>query len=671
MSNEKHRARLVGGMLAAAWIATTLVADLLLNPTIVVIVLFAVGPLIASAVVPPSATAGIAAGSVSLTVVSASWNHAWGSVQQWVRVVDVAIIGAIAVGVSVVRERRERMYARAVAAEQEAGAQFGAAFEHAPVGMLLVDHDARIIRTNAAFTAFAGYRAESLVGMPMTALGDPRDLPWIRADIDQQIADGADAYGQERRLVTADGQIRWVSISVATVDGPSGAYVVAHVEDIHDRRAYEQRLRHLADHDALTGLFNRRRFHEELVRQVATHRRYGRTSMLLLIDLDGFKLINDTLGHATGDKLLQVIGIALRDRLRDSDVIGRLGGDEFGVLLPDATERDALAVADSLLDAVRSAEVTHQGQRVRSTASVGIAQLGTADADQALANADLALYAGKDSGRNTLVVYDPHGPRTRAARAQLRWLELIRHALDQDLFVLHAQPILDIRTGAISGAELLMRMRDRDQLIAPDQFLPVGERHGLAIAIDRNVIRHGITLAAAQRRPADFRWEINLGADSLGDPDIPDLIASTVAETGLAPQSLVFEITERAAVANMGQAQAFAERITDSGCEFALDDFGAGYGSFYWLKHLPAAYLKIDGEFIRQLTTSEVDRAIVEVIVAASGKLGKKTIAEYVADAPTLELLGSLHVDYAQGYHIGRPTALDEGWDHAIVPQQR
>ena len=188
MSKEKHRARLVGGMLAAAWIATTLVADLLLNPTIVVIVLFAVGPLIASAVVPPSATAGTAAGSVSLTVVSASWNHAWGSVEQWVRVVDVAIIGAIAVGVSVVRERRERAYARAVAAEQEAGAQFGAAFEHAPVGMLLVDHDARIIRTNAAFTAFAGYPAESLVGMPMTALGDPRDLPRIRADLDQLLA---------------------------------------------------------------------------------------------------------------------------------------------------------------------------------------------------------------------------------------------------------------------------------------------------------------------------------------------------------------------------------------------------------------------------------------------------------------------------------------------------
>jgi diguanylate cyclase (GGDEF)-like protein/PAS domain S-box-containing protein len=544
--------------------------------------------------------------------------------------------------------------ARAVAA---ANARFAAAFDHAPVGMMLIDPDRVIVQANAAFGAISGRPTEELVGMALDALIDPRDLPDSRADFARLMAGETSVYHRERRLVTADGEARWVAVRVSSITGADdGAYAVEHVEDIHERKSLEDRLQYLADHDPLTGLFNRRRFYEELSHQLALDERYGRSSIVALIDLDNFKYINDTLGHAAGDQLIQGIARTLRARLRASDVLGRLGGDEFGVLLPTPEKVDLAAVIGSLLAAVAASEVDCNGQRVRSTASIGVATLGGEageDPDTALANADLAMYAAKEAGRNTFVVYDPHGPHAERSRARFRWLDRIRNALDHDLFTLVGQPILEMATGNITGCELLLRMREDDRLILPDRFLYIAERHGLATAIDRVVISHGIALAAARPRPAGFRWEINLSADALSDPGISDLIEAQLAHTGVPPGTLVFEITETAAIANMSQAQVFATRITDIGCRFALDDFGAGYGSFYYLKHLPFAYLKIDGEFIRQLTSNHTDRVIVRAIVTAAHDLGKQTIAEYVGDADTLDLLRQLHVDHAQGHHIG------------------
>src|SRR5213078_845434 len=211
--------------------------------------------------------------------------------------------------------------------------------------------------------------------------------------------------------------------------------------------------------------------------------------------------------------------------------------------------------------------------------------------------------------------FDPSGPHSEQARSKFRWLERIRVALDQDLFTLLAQPILDLNVGQVTGCELLLRMRDGGRLIGPDIFLPIAERHGLANLIDRFVIGRAIEIVAEQHRPPGFRWEINLSAESLGDPAIPELIEAHLARTGVAPEALVFEITETAAITNFDDAQKFAARLTAIGCRFALDDFGAGYGSFYYLKHLPFEYLKIDGEFIRQLTSSDTDSVIVEAIV--------------------------------------------------------
>src|SRR4051812_24151226 len=534
-------------------------------------------------------------------------------------------------------------------------AQFAAAFEHAPVGMVLVGPGRRIVRANEAFAAITGRRLEELSGTSMDALIDPRDVGVVQQAFAQMGNGESRAVRHETRLMTVDGGSRWVSVTAAPI---SDTQVVEHVVDIDDRKGFEGRLQFLADHDPLTGLINRRRFADELSHQLAIDSRYGGMSAVGLVDLDNFKYINDTLGHQVGDKFIQAIARRLRVRLRSSDVICRLGGDEFAVLLPGADSSRADGVAASLLGGIRTTEVDHAGQRVRSTGSAGIAVVtnGVSDADDVLANADLAMYAAKESGRDTHVVYDPAGPHSERTRLRFRWIERIRVALDRDLFTLLAQPILDLATGQVTGCELLLRMRDGDRLVGPDLFLPIAERHGLANPIDRLVIRMAIEIVASHPRPPGFRWEINLSADSLGDPGIPDLIESELARTGVPPHCLVFEITETAAIANLDDAQAFAARLTDIGCQFALDDFGAGYGSFYYLKHLPFEYLKIDGEFIRQLTSSSVDQVIVEAIVGAAQQLGKQTVAEYVADAPTLDRLRTLQVDHAQGYFIGHPV---------------
>lgn len=646
--------------LAVGWMAAVAVLDLLLT-SVSLEALYAVGPLLACAVFPPTATAAFAMTALVMAGASARWDHSWGSSQQIVRFVDIVAISAVAVVVAAVRMRREQRFEEARSAAVRAGAQFSAAFDRAPVGLALLDENRVIVRANAALSRLTGYGIDDLTGRACSDLMADPPGPFHDGGADRSTShsDSIPGLRQEVRLLTAEGHERWVACSVAQVHGLPGVHEVEHVEDIHDRKTYEQQLVRLADHDPLTGLLNRRRFHEDLARQVSLDLRHQQASTVLLIDLDGFKYINDTLGHAAGDRLLQLVADTLRDRLRSSDTFGRLGGDEFGVLLPSTTSSDAVVIADSLLASVRAATGWFNGQRVRTTASIGLAETSAeqvGDADDVLAHADMAMYAAKDAGRDGYVIYDPDGRHSAQTEAQFRWLGTIREALELDRFTLHAQPILDLGTGTVEGAELLLRMIVDEELITPDLFLPIAERHGLGPAIDRYVITNGIRLAASQGFPTGFRWEINLSAESLGEPGILKLIESTLADTNLPPASLVFEITETAAISNMDNARAFATRLTELGCQFALDDFGAGYGSFYWLKHLPASYIKIDGEFIRNLTSSRTDLAIVEGIVDTARKLGKKTIAEYVTDSATLNLIRQLKVDHAQGYHIGRPS---------------
>jgi diguanylate cyclase (GGDEF)-like protein/PAS domain S-box-containing protein len=437
--------------------------------------------------------------------------------------------------------------------------------------------------------------------------------------------------------------------------------------DITERERIQSRLRRLAERDALTGLLNRRRFEEELSRQVAHAARYGNGGAVLLLDLDDFKVVNDSLGHRTGDVLLASIAELLRARLRESDILARLGGDEFAILLPKADEERARAVAESLLDEVRRHRTVFRGRRVKVTTSIGIAVIDGRErlsAEDVLVRADVAMYAAKGAGRDGYSLYRvPAGGHTE--HAGLTWPDRIHRALEEERFRLFAQPILDLRTNRISQYELLIRMEDTDgELLPPGSFLPTAERSGLIEAIDTWVAQEAIRLIAARAgngRP--LRLEINLSGRTLGDSQLPALVERELAATAIDPAALIFEVTETAATVNLDEARAFATALTSLGCGFALDDFGAGFGSFYYLKYLPVDMLKIDGDFIGGLAHNRTDQAVVQAIVELSHNLGLRTVAESVGDAATLAMLRDYGVDFAQGHHVGPPEPVESAWE--------
>jgi diguanylate cyclase (GGDEF)-like protein len=434
--------------------------------------------------------------------------------------------------------------------------------------------------------------------------------------------------------------------------------------DVTDRKGAEARLQHLADHDALTGLLNRRRFLEELELELAVVRRGMRSSAAIVLDVDGFKFVNDSLGHQAGDELIRTVAAQLSSRLRASDAVARLGGDEFACLLRGTAPKEAEEVAGQLLAALRETRLGAAGESaVRVTASAGVAALGDGEqegAEAVLSAADLAMYEGKRAGRDRVVRFTP---RLRAELERGRsWLARLHDALENDRFQLFAQPVMDLRTRGVVQHELLLRLPGEEgELVGPDAFLPVAERFELLEAIDRWVLERALAML---RSPATegLAFEVNLSARSIGGGMVGELLERELAGHAFDPSRLIVEITETAAIANMADARALSEQLSRLGVRMALDDFGSGLGSFYYLKHLPVDYLKIDGEFIRALTTSPVDQEVVKAIVMLARAVGRRTIAEFVPDASTLRLLAEYGVDLAQGFHIGHPRPVESLW---------
>jgi diguanylate cyclase (GGDEF)-like protein/PAS domain S-box-containing protein len=507
-----------------------------------------------------------------------------------------------------------------------------------------------------------GYSAEEAIGQSASIL-----VPAHRAREEQQLLRKVFSGGSIDRLETdrlrKDGELIAVSMTIAPVRDASGTIVSAGViaRDMTERRQYEERLRYLVDYDQLTGLYNRRRFEEELKHELARSGRYHAPGAVLNVDLDNFKSNNDSAGHAAGDAVLMTVARVLKRRLRPADVVARLGGDEFAVLLPAVEIAEARRTAQELLDAIHSCRPMFGGRSFRVTASIGVAAFEPDDAtaDELLVNANLAMYAAKAAGRDRVVVYTASEGRRARASAKLTWAERIRDALDrEDGFVLHMQPILDLATDRISHGELLLRMRDDyGKLIGPDAFLPAAERFGLIHAIDRWVVRQAIRMIAMGAGQPVLPVSVNISGDSVvGDPHLIEMIEHELRHASVDPKMLIFEVTETAAIGNMPEATRFARRINELGSSLALDDFGTGFGSFYYLKHLPVQYLKLDGEFIQNLPRSEVDAHMVSAIVRIAQGLRIKTVAESVSDEETIKLLRRHGVDYAQGFHVGPPA---------------
>jgi diguanylate cyclase (GGDEF)-like protein/PAS domain S-box-containing protein len=511
--------------------------------------------------------------------------------------------------------------------------------------------DGTVTTWNPAAERLFGWTAAEAIGRPATDI-----VPPVDAAADHRIVAAAhdsaiDSWETVRRR--KDGTVVPVSVVVSPVrdaaGGVSGVSVVA--RDVTERRRIEDQLRHLAEHDALTGLFNRRRFEEELARAVDHAARYGPGGAVIVLDLDNFKHVNDTLGHGAGDELIRSVARLLHDRLRATDVLARMGGDEFAILLPHAQVEEARMLARDIVQAVREHDLVLSGQRLRVTTSLGgtIVDAETGEGGALLAAADAAMYAAKDAGRDRAVIMEAGG-RARTRRG-INWQARIERALARDEFELHLQPVLDLRSNEVRRYEALLRMTGEGGLTLPGTFLPVAERVGLIHDIDRWVVREAIRLLAAH---PGLELEVNLSGRSMDDDDVVRAVRDELHATGVDPSRLILEITETATIANMDDARRLASALTDLGCRFAIDDFGAGFGSFSYLKHLPAAYLKIDGDFVSS-PRSRTDELVIAAIVGMARGLGKSTIAEFVGDDQTVQMLRDAGVDHAQGYHVGRP----------------
>jgi len=548
---------------------------------------------------------------------------------------------------------------------EEAQERFRRAFEDAPIGMAVCDLGGCFVEVNQALCAIIGYQPAELIGRTFSAITHPDDLATdygvIRAMIDGELGSSVD----EKRYLRPDGSVVWVARSVTLVRDADGEplHFLDQIQDITERRRFERELRHLADHDPLTGLLNRRRFEQVVDRHVVDVARYEPRGALLVLDLDHFKYVNDALGHHAGDELIVSVASILQDRLRESDTLARLGGDEFAVLLPHADSAGAQRVAAALVQAVREEATVMAGDRPRRmTTSIGIALFGSAglSGEELLIEADLAMYEAKEAGRDRFALVSSESHRPERMRGRVSWLDRVRAALDDDRFVLHAQPIRDLRTGEIAQHELLLRMcGDVGELISPGKFLPLAERLGLAPEIDRWVASRAIELLASDPG-GHVALEVNLFGPSMNDTALLHLIEAEIARANVDPRRLIFEITETAAVANIPLARRFAERLTQLGCRFALDDFGSGFGSFYYLKHLPFDYLKIDGEFVSGCMTNRTDQLVIEAVVRIARGLGKETVAEFVSDGAIERFVREQGVDHAQGFHVGRPVPVAE-----------
>jgi diguanylate cyclase (GGDEF)-like protein/PAS domain S-box-containing protein len=517
--------------------------------------------------------------------------------------------------------------------------------------------DGTVTSWNPAAQRILGYSAVEMVGHPIDEIV-PADRHDELQGLLARLGAGGRVEEHETIRVTKDGRRLDVALTISPIHDEHGAVVgnSTIARDITDRNRARSHLVHLADHDALTGLYNRRRFEAEVERQITLRRRYSNPATLLLLDLDNFKAVNDTMGHGAGDSLISDIASALQAALRETDIVARLGGDEFVILLPETDARAAYQVAESLRAAVAD-HPAFGSHGLAITASVGIAPL-TPDvtASELMVQADLALYDIKDRGRNGIAEYKPEARERLTAR--IGWTDRIRRGLDEHRFSLFFQPIIDLTSGHVGHGELLLRLTEDETVIAPGNFIEIAEHHGIILEIDRWVIRTAIELLGSPGAlPAD-KVTINLSGRSFADPDLADTIENELLRLRADPARLIFEITETAVIANIDDAITLAERLKSVGCGVALDAFGSGFGSFCYLKHLPVDLLKIDGEFIRRLPSAKVDQLIVRAIAQVADGLGLPIIAEFVEDAETVKLLSEYGITYGQGYHLGRPRPL-------------
>ncbi len=425
----------------------------------------------------------------------------------------------------------------------------------------------------------------------------------------------------------------------------------------------EAELRYLADHDSLTGLLNRRRFRAELDQYVSFSARYGGQGAVMVVDIDGLKTVNDRFGHQAGDNLIRRVAEIMRERVRTTDIVARLSGDEFVVLMPQTDTGGALQLGEELRAQVAEVMTPEGGG---STISVGLTMFGSrrdVAAEAVLVAADQALYRAKEEGRNRIALFEDPSEGSSASPARLTTTARIRDALTQNRLSLATQPIRSLASGGVERYEVLLRMPgEGGKLLPAAEFIEAAERVGMVQELDRWVVGRALEIVAERERAGDpVSLHVNLSGASLADISVLEYIERRLDEGEADPARCTFEITQTAQVNDYERAAGFADRLTEFGCQVAIDDYGAGFGPFYYLRSMPFDVIKIDGAFIRDMPRNDADQLTVKAIVQIAQGLGKTTIAEFVQDDDTTALLREYGVDMAQGFHLGRPVDEADG----------
>jgi diguanylate cyclase (GGDEF)-like protein/PAS domain S-box-containing protein len=471
-------------------------------------------------------------------------------------------------------------------------------------------------------------------------------------------------------LIARDGTERLIEDSAAPVRDREekivGAVMVFY--DVTLMRNSSHLLSYHATHDALTGLVNRREFERHLTQLVENAKIEGKQHVLCYLDLDQFKIVNDTCGHIAGDKLLRQLTYLLKNRVRETDTLARLGGDEFGVLLVSCPLEAALRLADDLIRIVNDFRFVWEDATFEIGASIGMVRITPESGSpvELLSQADSACYAAKDKGRNRVQVYEPGDAELLQRHGEMQWVSRLRRALAEDRLTLFCQSIVPLAGGKQKQiyCETLVRMVDESGgIVPPMAFIPAAERYNLMPAVDRWVIQKSLSLVQQHGRATRSngkRCFINLSAATLSDSHMLEYIQDQLRTSGVVPNAICFEITETAAVTHMDTAVTFMQALKKIGCRFALDDFGSGMSSFSYLKNLPVDYLKIDGAFVKNMLKSPTDHSVVDAINRVGHVMGIQTVAEFVENNKIIAELKKLGVDYAQGYGIATPQPMAE-----------
>jgi diguanylate cyclase (GGDEF)-like protein/PAS domain S-box-containing protein len=542
-------------------------------------------------------------------------------------------------------------------------------YENVVAGVFQTTPDGKFMAANPALVRLLGYSSEDEllelnIGEDLYVHAEDR-ANWLRS-----MATAGEIRNAELVLRRKDGRKIVVLENSRAVHDEHGRilYYEGTLTDITEAHELSRQLSYEASHDALSGLINRREFEIRLQRALDSAQATGAVHAVCYLDLDQFKIINDTCGHIAGDELLRQLAQVLQSRVRSNDALARLGGDEFGLLLHDCSVADAISIANALLKAVEQYQFVWGASTFTVGASIGLVPLTGSfrRITQVLQAADAACYAAKDQGRNRVHLYQEDDAVVAQRHGEMQWVARVKRALSENRFLLDAQPIVPIASDAAPAAarsyELLLRMRDESgNIVPPGAFLPAVERYNLSQRLDGWVISTALRwLAANPEVTATLtRVYINLSGDSLGDPQLQEFIRAALEETRVAPAKIGFEITETAAIGNLTRANQLIANLRRLGCSFSLDDFGSGVSSFAYLKALTVDWLKIDGLFVHNIVHDRIDYEMVRSITDIGHVMGKKVVAESVESAAVLERLRAIGVDYAQGLALGVPQPLD------------